>query len=100
LSSSSSSSDDEYSGLAGERVPAARTAGTLRPSAPGVLAAGPPVPSCASPAPVPAAASRALELGVWAGRTAQHSRPTSARKDETSESRRHMAKEQRKRGRI
>jgi hypothetical protein len=37
--------------------------------------------------------ARALGLGAWAGRTELRSRPPSAKKDETSESRRHMAKE-------
>jgi hypothetical protein len=77
----------------GEKVPAARAAGTLRLSAPGAPGAGSPAPSYAPPAPVPAATPRALGLGVWAGRTAQRSRPPSAREDETSESRRHMPKE-------
>jgi hypothetical protein len=56
--SSSSSPDDESSKVAGGKVPTARTAGILRPSAPGVPAAGSPAPSYAPPAPVPAAAPR------------------------------------------
>jgi hypothetical protein len=57
--------------------------------------AGSPAPSYAPLAPVPVAAPcvRALGLGAWAGRTALRSRPPSAGKDKTSESRWHLAEE-------
>jgi hypothetical protein len=53
-----------------ERVPAARAAETPHSSIPGALAAVSSSPSCAPPAPSPAAAlcTRALRLGAWAGR--------------------------------
>jgi hypothetical protein len=78
----------------GERVPAARTAGTLHLSAPGAPGTGSCTLSSAPPAPVPVVAPRARlsGLGVWAGQTAQRSRPPSAREDETSESWRHTTK--------
>jgi hypothetical protein len=68
----------------GEKVPAARAAGIPHPSAPGVLAAGSPVPSYAPPTLVPVATPRARVFGLeaWAGRTARRSRPPSAREDE------------------
>jgi hypothetical protein len=93
LSSSSSSPDNESSMVTRGKVPTARAAGILRPSAPGVPAAGSPAPY-ASSAPIPAAkpCARAQARGV-AGRTALRSRPPSAGKDETSESRRHLAEE-------
>jgi hypothetical protein len=55
----------------GKRVPAARAVGTLHSSAPGTPAAGFSSPSCAPPAPAPAAAPRVrtLRLGAWADRT-------------------------------
>jgi hypothetical protein len=78
----------------GERVPAARAAGTPHPSAPGAPGVRSHAPSSALPAPVPVAAPRAHVpgLGVWAGQTVQCSQPPSAREDWTSESRRHVAK--------
>jgi hypothetical protein len=67
LSSFSQFPDNEYSEVAGEKVPAARVAGTPRPVVPGAPAAGSSSPSCASPtlAPtaVPRAATRARGVG-------------------------------------
>jgi hypothetical protein len=78
----------------GERAPAARAAGTPHLSAPGVPVAGSCTPSSALPAPVPVAAphARVPGLRVWAGQTAQRSRPPSAKEGGTSELRRSMAK--------
>jgi hypothetical protein len=91
--SSSSSSDNEYSDVAGGESPCCscsqnslslcsrrsrrRTPRSFRAAR-----------SCSR-----RCTARALGLGVWAGRTAQHSRPPSATEDETLELRRHMAKE-------
>jgi hypothetical protein len=63
------------------RAPAARAAGTPHSSAPGAPAAGGFAPSCAPPAPAPAAALRArvLETGGWANQTARRLRPLSAK---------------------
>jgi hypothetical protein len=68
--------------LPGERVPAARTAGTPRSAAPGAPAAGFSSPSCVPPAPAPVAARRRqpLGLGAWAGRTARRPRSPSTKK--------------------
>jgi hypothetical protein len=65
----------------GEKVPAARAAGTPRPAVPGAPAAGSSSPSCASPTLAPALAPRVrlLGLGAWAGRTARHLRSPSAK---------------------
>jgi hypothetical protein len=79
----------------GEKVPAARAAGTPHPAVPGAPAAGSSAPSCAPPALAPAAMPRAcaLGLGAWAGRTARRPRPPSARKSEMSELHRRVARE-------
>jgi hypothetical protein len=50
----------------GEKVPAARAAGILRPSAPSAPAAESFVPSCATPASAAAAAPRVRALGLRA----------------------------------
>jgi hypothetical protein len=63
----------------GRRAPAARAAGTPHSSIPGAPVAGSSSPSYTPPALAPAAAPRALGLGVWAGQTARRSRPSPAR---------------------
>jgi hypothetical protein len=93
LSSSSSPPDDEYSGVAGRESPycsRSRNSSSLcsRHSRRRILFSFfRTARSCSR-----RCAARAPGLGVWAGRTAQRSRPPSAKEDETSESRRHMEK--------
>jgi hypothetical protein len=94
ISSSSSSFDDEYSDVAGGESPCcsrSQNSSSLcsrrsRRRIPRSFFRA--ARSCSR-----RCAARALGLGVWAGRTAQRPRPPSAREDETSESRRQMAKE-------
>jgi hypothetical protein len=65
----------------GEKVPAARAAGTPHPAVPSAPTAESSSPSCAPPALAPAVAPRArpLGLGAWAGLTAQHLRSPSTK---------------------
>jgi hypothetical protein len=80
LSSFSSSSNDELSRVAGERVPAARAAGTPRPAASGAPAAGFSSPSYAPPSLAPTAARRGRPPGHGApvDLTVRRSLPPSA----------------------
>jgi hypothetical protein len=68
-------------GSAGERAPAARSAGTPHSLAPGAPTAGSSSPSCALPAPVPITAWRGQPpgLGPWAGQTTRRSLSPSAK---------------------
>jgi hypothetical protein len=78
----------------GERAPAAHVAGIPRPAAPGALAAGFFVPSCVPLLLLPPLRrARARGFGAWAGRSAQRSRPLSAKKSEMSELQRCITKE-------
>jgi hypothetical protein len=62
----------------GKIVPAAHAAGTPHSSILGAPVAESSSPFCAPPAPVAAAALRALGLGAWAGQTVRRSRSPAA----------------------
>jgi hypothetical protein len=78
-----------------EKVPTTHAVGTPRLAAPGAPAAGSSSPSCAPPAPVPAAALRARGLGAWAGWTARRSRSPAAKEERRVRPRRHAPSKRR-----
>jgi hypothetical protein len=82
-----------------KRVSTARATGTPHSSVPGAPIAGSSSPSCAPPAPVPAAAprARALGLGAWTGRTAWRSRSPAAGNERKVTPRRHAVSKWRER---